>query len=254
MSRGEPVRKVMVVSPHFDDVPLSLGESLRNGELRQHRVFVNTVFGRTNWTSRIHPTSGRASAVSRWRRLEEAVASKVFRYRWSAADWSEVILRTGDLDSTTFLDAEADLASEPLVDEIRDWIERQMDAQSDRPDLVLAPAGLGGHRDHMIIAVATSRSVAMSEVPIGFYEDRPYRAYLGDDEIRDHVRRLVPDAVPVVVSPPIRTSTQRLVRACYPSQMTPYFREAMELDAAAASTESVWFSPDDRPDWFGQPV
>ncbi|MCZ7629358.1 MAG: hypothetical protein M5U19_09945 [Microthrixaceae bacterium] len=69
-------RDVLVVSPHFDDVPLSLGQSLTDGELsRARRVRVRVVFGRTNWTTRLHPTRGRAPVVSAWRRVEELLAA-----------------------------------------------------------------------------------------------------------------------------------------------------------------------------------
>ncbi|MGI9577721.1 MAG: hypothetical protein ACR2OH_05960, partial [Microthrixaceae bacterium] len=67
---------VVVVSPHYDDVPLSLGQSLTDGLLSQaDRVEVRVVFGRTNWSVQLHPTRGRAPVVTAVRRAEEAVAA-----------------------------------------------------------------------------------------------------------------------------------------------------------------------------------
>lgn len=259
----EVTRNVVVISPHFDDVPLSLGESLRSGALSHHRVRVRTVFGRTNWTTKIHPTAGRAPFVSMWRRLEETMASVLLGYRWTAANWPEVVLREGNLDSTSFLDPHADLTTEPLVGEIASWLSEVMVAptggrghrsgRDGRPDLVLVPAGLGGHRDHMIIAAAAARSSEHSPVPIGFYEDRPYRSYVTDDDVADRIRSLVGEAVPVAVSRTVRPSTHRIVRLCYPSQMTTYFAEAMERDRTSGSVETVWFSAERVPTWFTDP-
>lgn len=265
---------VLVVSPHFDDVPLSLGESLRSGLLADHRVRVRTVFGRTNWTSRVHPTPGRAPVVSIWRRVEETAASLVFGYRWSAGDLAEVVLRSGDLDAASFLDPRVDLRDEPLVRDVEAWLHGLLGHDGrgergsrrpgrrgsavgprpvDRPDLVLAPIGLGGHLDHMIIATAAGNVIGSTPVPIGFYEDRPYRAYVSDEEVQLQVERMIGTAERTTVSPTIRLGTQKLVRMCYPSQMTPYFRDAMALDRKTAATESVWFPAGRRPSWFVMP-
>ena len=78
---GSP--RVLVVSPHFDDAPLSLGQSLLDGALASCDVHVHVVFGRTNWTRWVHPTPGRAPLVSAWRRGEELLSSRVFGYRLS---------------------------------------------------------------------------------------------------------------------------------------------------------------------------
>lgn len=129
--------RVTVISPHFDDVPLSLGQSLRNGSLSKHDVRVRVAFGRTNWTIWVHPTAGRAPYVSTWRRLEESVASLAFGYRWTAANWPEVILRTEDRSPEQILDATRDLAAEPLIGEVARWISAICRApQEDRKSVV----------------------------------------------------------------------------------------------------------------------
>lgn len=260
--RGDD-RNVLVLSPHFDDAPLSLGESLRHGVLAPHRVRVRVVFGRTNWTEWLHPTPGRAALVSLWRRLEETAAGLAFGYRWTAAGWEEVILRAGDLDPATFLDERADLRHEPLVPEVADWLRAVISAPnlSGRtrrrgagtvapPELVLAPAGLGGHRDHLIVARAAARLLEDGDVPVGFYEDRPYRAYLDPAAVAEHMVGLAPGLAPVTVSGPAQRSTQRLVRACYPSQMSRYFTEAMAHDRESRAGETLWFRSGTVPEWL----
>ena len=260
-------KEIVVISPHFDDVPLSLGESLRSGLLSMHRVRVRVAFGRTNWTSKMHPTPERAGVVSKWRRLEETAAGVMFGYRWTAANWSEVVLRDGNLDSSSFLDPLVDLGDDPLVSDVAEWIldiadstvhgkrnalGRRTGSGATSPDLILVPAGLGGHRDHMIIAVAAAGLLGRLGVPVGFYEDRPYSAYLSSVERAEHIGRLDSSLEPRRVSGPIRRSTQQMVRACYPSQMTSYFTDAMDLDRDSKDVDTVWFPSGKAPEWLSE--
>ena len=149
-------RSVTIVSPHFDDVPLSLGQSLRDGALARTEVRVRVAFGRSNWTNWVHPTRSRATPISWWRRAEETVAARSFGYRWTAAGWEEALLRWGTAGGDRLLDQHADLSDEPLVREIADWMVSVAGSGGDRPDLLLVPAGLGGHADHRIVALAAA--------------------------------------------------------------------------------------------------
>lgn len=252
---GSTGRRIVVISPHFDDAPLSLGESMRRGALAGNKVRVRIAFGRTNWTTWFHPTLSRARLVSLWRAMEESLASLIFGYRWTAARWDEVVLRSGDLDASKFVDVDADLSDDPLVSELAIWLRDVCSAPFDTRDhapaeLILAPAGIGGHRDHMLLAFAAARIIDDVGTPIGFYEDRPYVAYVSPEGRLRHMARLDTLLSPTDVSPPIRRSTQWMARMAYPSQMSDYFIEAMEADRDSNDSESIWFRPGDRPDWF----
>lgn len=245
-------RRVTVISPHFDDVPLSLGQSLRDGALSACRVRVRVAFGRSDWTSWVHPTPERAPYVSLWRRGEETAASTLFGYRWTAANWPEALLRNGLESSDDMLDPTVDLAGEPLVDEIARWLHSVVLAggPAGRPELLLVPAGLGGHVDHRIVATAASSLVGSVDLPIGFYEDRPYVAYLDEAQRAEQLEPLGLDLEPRTVSGPMTRSTQMWARRCYPSQMAPFFEEAMDLDRVDDAREQVWFPVGTRPDWI----
>lgn len=244
-------RLVVVVSPHFDDVPLSLGQSLLDGALSRCTVRVHVAFARTNWTRWVHPTPGRAPAVGLWRRAEETAAALRFGYRWRAARWSESLLRTGELDPAAFLDPDRDLTDDPLLDELARWLRELADpADGAAPDLVLVSAGLGGHVDHRLVALAAARVDGSLGTPVGFYEDRPYASYLDHAERDRQLAVLGPAPEPVEVSGPVRASTQRSVRRCYPSQIDGYFTAAMRHDLAAGAPERVWFPAGRRPDWL----
>lgn len=248
-------RLVVVVSPHFDDAPLSLGQSLRDGVLHRHTVRVEVPFGRTNWTRWVHPTPGRAATVGFWRRIEETSAALRFGYRWRAGRWSEAVLRTGDLAAERLLVPDADLTGEPLVDEMERWL-AELAAGSRtprtprRPDLLLVCAGLGGHVDHRIVTTAALRLPAGCGVPIGFYEDRPYVSHLDEAERDRQLAALGDDLESVAVSGPVTLATHRRIRRSYPSQIERYFEEAMAHDRRRGAHELVWFRQGDRPTWF----
>jgi hypothetical protein len=242
---------VTVVSPHFDDVPLSLGQSLTDGLLSTCEVRVRVAFGRTNWTTWVHPTAGRAPAVSWWRTLEEQAAAWSFGYRFTAARWPEALLRLGLDYSDRLLDPEVPLGDDPLVGELAAWLDSvAQPLRGAPPGAVLVAAGLGGHVDHRLLAMAAARVAPVCDTPIGFYEDRPYAAYLDRTEVRRQLAPLGLDLERYDASGPIAARTQRRAKRCYPSQMSPYFEDAMHLDVADAATEAVWFPSGDEPSWW----
>lgn len=241
-----------VVSPHFDDVPLSLGQSLRDGALSSCDVTVEVVFGRTNWTNWIHPTRSRAGMISRWRRFEESLSARCFGYRWHSSDMEEALLRWGVVaGGDRLLDPGADLSTEPLVTRVGEWLVETLGGSVGAPELVLVPAGIGGHVDHRIVALAAVDVRDRLGVAVGFYEDRPYVSHLAQDQVVAQLGALGLELHPVPVSGPISLSTQKRVRRCYPSQIDDYFVEAMQVDVAEGSSEQVWFEPGAAPAWFG---
>lgn len=235
---------VVVLSPHFDDVPLSLGESLRSGWLSTVNVEARVVFGVTNWTTHLYPTPARTRLVSSWRRLEEGIAAQLFGYSWWAAGWEEVVLRRDTMDSQAFLDPTIDVATDPLTHQIADWLTQVITAprSGTAADYVLVPAGMGNHVDHRIVTQAALQVMDMVSTPIALYEDRPYCSYLSADERRNHIQSLSPDHTDrIEVSSTIRRSTQRRVQLSYLSQMTAYFNDAMVHDVHHGEREVLWW-------------
>lgn len=237
--------RVTVVSPHFDDAPLSLGQSLLDGALAGCRVRVRVVFGRTNFTRWVHPTRGRAVPISAWRRAEEAGAQVSFGYRVATSPYEEVVLRTGELDPAVLLDATSQL-DPSLVDALTDRARRWRGDGS----TVLFPAGIGAHLDHRLLAEAGRRLLAEHPDRIGFYEDRPYASLVGSDVVADTLAALDPALVPVEVSGPVTDRLHARLRRCYPSQIDELFVRAMDADRAGGSRERVWFAPDEAPPWL----
>ncbi len=223
-----------MISPHFDDVPLSLGQSLIDGELSKRRVSVKVIFGRTNWTVHVHPTRRRARAVTLWRTAEERAAAARFGYRLSVEGFEEAILRRGSLETDGFRN-DSDPREEPVHAPI---LARLLTLSRQYPELWV-PAGLGGHIDHRVIASAGAELAARGR-KVAFYEDRPYVSYLSDDEIARELSPLELELECRAVSRPIQASTQRRVRAIYRSQMGPYFSDAQGFDLERGLCERVW--------------
>lgn len=234
-----------IVSPHFDDAPLSLGQSLLDGSLSRCRVTVAVVFGRSNFTRWFHPTRSRALPVTAWRRGEEAAAQVAFRYRVRTASFEELVLRTGELDPAALLDESAEL-DEDLLDALVAWLRRLRGDGS----TVLVPAGIGGHLDHRLVAEAGRRLLSEHADRLGIYEDRPYASFVDADELAAVCGGLGPSMVPVEVSGPVTERLHRLLRRCYPSQIEAIFLDAMARDRDAGAVERVWFSAGEIPPWL----
>jgi LmbE family N-acetylglucosaminyl deacetylase len=237
---------VTIVAPHFDDAPLSLGQSMLDGALSAASVRVEVVFGRTNWTRWVHPTAGRARAISLWRRGEEALAQARFGYRAHAGPWEESILRTGELDPAVFRDAAAAAEGDPLVPALTDALRRIRG----RGGLVVFPAGLGNHVDHRIVAAAGVALAREHDDHLAFYEDRPYVSFLEPGEREQQLGRLGLDLEPADVSGPVSDALHRWLRRCYPSQIDDTFVDAMARDRATGARERLWFPAGGVPAWL----
>jgi len=227
-------RRVVVVSPHFDDVPLSLGQSLLDGALSAATVDVVVAFARTNWSVQLHPSRGRAPLVGLWRRLEELVASRRFGYRFRTGGFEEVILRRGTTDAHSFLDG-SDPTEDPLHDDVVDAVGRWARGA----DELWVPAGVGQHVDHRLVAAGGVRVLAAGGRVV-FWEDRPYASLLREAEVAEHVAALGLDLHPVAVSGPVQRSTQRAVQRIYRSQMDDLFRASQQLDLDHGRCERAW--------------
>jgi len=245
MGAGGARPRVTIVSPHFDDAPLSLGQSLLDGRLSGCRVTVRVIFGRTNWTRWVHPTESRARPIGAWRRAEETASSVRFGYRFGADSWEESILRTGDMDPDHFRDPSIDVDHDPLVGPIAHRI-RTLRWTA---DLVLVPAGIGDHIDHRIVAAAAMRLANEDPAGLAFYEDRPYVTFMDDESRAASLRRLRLELTPEDVSGPIRERTHRWLRVCYPSQIDDLFVESMVRDRERGAHEQIWFPAGSTPPW-----
>ncbi|NLA36219.1 MAG: hypothetical protein GX868_11135 [Actinobacteria bacterium] len=232
--------KVLLLSPHFDDAPLSLGQAMLDGELAGHQTSVGILFSRTNWSQWWYPNPRRWPLISAIRRGEEAVTSFRFKYKVRGAGLQEYILRTGVGDPDSYRSPIAAFER----NEIRNVVEA-VEAVATRwardVDVVLAPLGVGDHHDHQIVAEAARRLGERGHT-VAYYEDRPYTTWLGAEAAAEVARRVDPTLERRAASGPITADKHR--RLFYPSQLSAEFQEAIAADEAGDAREFVWVSPD----------
>lgn len=237
MSRAQPT--VVVLSPHFDDAPLSLGQSMLDGELSSERVVVGIIFGRTNWQQWFHPTPRRTPVVSAIRRAEEMVNARRFGYRCRVVRLPEVILRTGEMDSATFLDPSPNPPPDDLDASMIDDIAAAIQPWISNTGRIMAPLGVGGHLDHRLVREAARQLIDADRLE--FYEDRPYASYASDAFIAELASHVDPALIAHDMSSP--DTRDKASTTWYPSQFDQYFVNAMTADHDAGRTERVWRRP-----------
>ena len=173
---------VHLLSPHSDDVALSLGGSLLRGALGDVRI--TTVFSISDYT--INDEGLSAKEVTEIRKEEDRVFFSHLPGEPAIVylDRLDAPLRRGIHHERTIglgIDAsderEAASVAVPLI------------GDASAGTLILSPLGIGGHVDHLVVRRA---AIEVSRVgyPVGFYEDLPYTAGLRTDEIASLVERI----------------------------------------------------------------
>lgn len=171
----------MVVSPHLDDAVLSCGALIADAARRRADVIVVTVFnGRptppiSGPAARFHARCGlvEGSAMDE-REREDDAALGLLGARTERLHLPEALYRK-DSTGAPLYPTDPAIFEDPHPGDDSGTVEELLRAQVDdvRPDLVLAPLGVGGHVDHVLTARAASRL----DDRVLHYEDVPYVLY-----------------------------------------------------------------------------
>jgi LmbE family N-acetylglucosaminyl deacetylase len=152
--------RVVVLSPHLDDAVLSAWSVLRRP--RELQV-VNVCSGLP-----------RGDLLSPWDRLTGATDSRTRMLERLRED--RVALARAERDATSLGFPEAQYRHGPLErDALCEALERIMDGAAQ----VWAPAGIGGHDDHVQIRDATLELAAGGRPELKLYADLPYAVKYG---------------------------------------------------------------------------
>ena len=174
---------IMVLSPHLDDSVLSCGALMADAHRLGVDVLVVTVFnGRpvpplSAPASRFHARCGHPdnNAMDE-REIEDDRALGIVGARTERLYLPEALYRK-DLDGTPLYDSDSAIFREhvPASSDERSTVERRITQRVDAvdPDLVLAPLGIGGHVDHLLVSAAAQRL----NRHVLHYEDVPYVLY-----------------------------------------------------------------------------
>ena len=170
----------LFLSPHYDDVPLSAGATVRLLADCGLRPETLVVFG--SEPDRVHPLSAFAEAMhEQWgltaneviasRQAEEAAAAAVLGAQTRVLPFRDAIYR-GD-----YYLSNDDLFGSPATEEasLPAAIVASLDlaASPDVTTRIYAPLGVGKHVDHQIVHLA-AQELARSGWDVWFYEDIPY--------------------------------------------------------------------------------
>jgi LmbE family N-acetylglucosaminyl deacetylase len=212
----DKVEDVVILSPHCDDAPLSLGATLLSGFLRSKaRVFV--VFSRSRCT-KDYPCNGPIEEITTLRNREEELAATQASYEVSFLGFGEPFVREGFLTIKDIYD----LRRQPRQDEVwKPLLSAFRQVFSSRIQLILAPLACGGHVDHRIVHQAVLEcSTIHTDQRIGFYEDLPYSSELSDSAIIERVPSSLSRPLhPVLVTESIDDKLELL--KVYESQLVP---------------------------------
>jgi LmbE family N-acetylglucosaminyl deacetylase len=185
--------QILVLSPHPDDAAVSVGGLLQKPALR-NSINILTLFGRSNHTR----AAGYADAwqtVSRRRKREDTAFAARVGADLTYLDFPEAALRLRSYNQIFVDDATALL---PIPRRLQSLTLEVIDRV--KPALLLAPLGLRGHSDHMIVR-ELGRSIARRRgIAVIYYEDLIYASYLFNRQIIDHVRSVDPSLRPAYVS------------------------------------------------------
>jgi LmbE family N-acetylglucosaminyl deacetylase len=155
--------EILLVSPHPDDIALSLGATL-GCSLNPMHCHLVTVFSDTDW---LNPSGEQhRSLATQVREFEDLAFSESLGMRRTALELRDFPLRTGRLP----VDACFALVDEGLVEIVRRSLERLVTGAT----AVLAPLGVGRHVDHLVCKAAADALMSDPRCSIWHYEDMPY--------------------------------------------------------------------------------
>lgn len=236
--------RILALSPHSDDVALSLGAYLLD-KCAASYIRLVTVFSISKSTTddRIQNTA----AVTSIRKAEDVAfvnaLSSAAEVKW--LDRKDAPLRLCIPDEAVFA---CDL-SDADRGEIQHIVSIVKEGCGDF-DLTLAPMGLGGHIDHVIVRNA-ALELLKEGASIVFYEDIPYAADLSLTKIGECAKQLASISGQKMDLFSIKTSVtlekKIALLSCYHSQMDPRTESRIISHSGRLSelsiVERVWASP-----------
>lgn len=233
--------RTVILSPHCDDAPLSLGAGLLERALG-HQPDVCVIFSVSGY-ARGDRGSRSAVAVTALRKNEEQQAAHIASYTPRFWNLPEASVRCGlqrlrDVFNDEH-DVEADVVWPDLIELMRALIAEGHDA-------MCLPLGCGDHVDHRIAREAAIRCCESTGQfsRLVFYEDLPYAGCLPLERIERQVQRVTRKAgsleLESVVFGSALVPSKLALLGCYPSQLGRRELALVAQHAARVQGERVW--------------
>ena len=175
--------QTIVISPHADDAAYSIGGLIQKSIFKS-QIHILTLFGRSNFRRKSGFESDWRS-VTRLRKREDTTFAMRIGVGLTYFDFPEAGLRIGPEQDIFTNSVHATVAiPEKLSARARVLFDRL------RPRCLIAPLAIGGHRDHLIARQLAATEARQRRLPLFYYEDLPYVAYLSPRELTAHTRSL----------------------------------------------------------------
>lgn len=237
---GKMNKPVLILSPHCDDAPLSLGGALLGKRLGS-RVHVAVCFSVSRWIYG-SKTLASVSTCTKIRNGEERSAAKEFGYRVSFLGLKEPFARPGFDALKDVFDTKKTPEGQTVWRRARDVISKEI---SRAKGLILAPTPCSNHIDHKIVsAIARNFQRDNPDLCLGLYEDLPYAAFLSDEAIASRIslhRGSKFWESRTIRIPHIREKVARL--RIYQSQPLGPMNQHLKSHHSRTRGERVWLSP-----------
>lgn len=175
--------KILILSPHCDDVPLSLGASLCGGQFGAS-VQVTVVFSRSCYTLR-DSVCAKMDTTTRIRNREEREAARMASYRVRFLGYGEPFVRPGFVRHEDIFDPSRRPENDYAWTTVRSTLLGLMRLHKGP---ILGPLACGGHIDHRIVSACLREFLQRTpDTLCAFYEDLHYAAVLSEDQIHELV-------------------------------------------------------------------
>jgi LmbE family N-acetylglucosaminyl deacetylase len=225
----------LILSPHCDDAPISVGAALMVGYLGPAPT-VSVVYSRSRF-SKDFPGNGPEKEITALRNQEELEAARMAGYEVEFWGFGEPSTRKGYTQPSDIFDP----AKRPRADESWERVLLAIDAAvCNHRGLVMGPLGCGGHIDHLIVREAfLAACVKHPRLSVGFYEDLPYSNRLSDED----VLALIPTPAGRRLSPHLVTEgleKKRLLVQVYRSQRTSVHLHGINGYWSRRGGERLW--------------
>jgi LmbE family N-acetylglucosaminyl deacetylase len=230
---------VLLLSPHCDDGPLSIGAGLLAGVFGPD-VEELLVFSRSRYTQ-FTPGTGEVAATSALRQAEEQRAGDLAGYRVTFLGFPEPFARPGYTAMAEIFDPARPRTGEGVWPEVHATLLARLRAHRGP---VIGPLGCGQHIDHRMVTTCLREYMDTTpDAVVLFYEDLPYAAR----PTLAQIAALVPPAgqgeplVPVPLPGAPLAAKLRLLTEAYPSQLGEKdLQEVASHWARRGGAEVVW--------------
>lgn len=182
--------KVLMLSPHCDDIPLSLGASLLAGEWGDE-VHTIVIFSTSRYSLK-NGWNNEVEAATAVRNEEERRAGAAANYTVEFLGFPEPGVRPGYAQITDIFNPHLPFDPDPVWPAVR---ERLLEILGRHEGIVVSPLGAGHHIDHrMVAACFTEAAEARPGWMPAFYEDLPYAARFSSRDLRSLAPRTLAGA------------------------------------------------------------